>query len=390
MNGNPSAKEAPLWRRALSRAGLCAYRVARALRVRAAARQARRVRRRSRAAGDTIRVAYGHLGFPAAPHRAPPGGGGGVKYLWLEERFPHAFPDCDLVYVVSSSRHPRVDALLDAARRRGVPVVWNQNGAYFPHSYGRDAAARGNSGLASLMRRADYVFYQSDFARSASDHFLGPCACPSEILYNAVNVSRYVAAPRAASRSLTLLAAGSHDDAYRIPLVLDTFAHVRQAIPDARLIVAGRVHERDQKLLRERLARAPERDAIEITGPYTPDAAPALFARGDIFLHAKYCDVCPSVVLEAMAAGLPVVYSATGGTPELVGEGGIGVPGENDWDHHKPPSAEALAEAVLRVARNLQEFSASARARVASRFDLAPWLDRHAAIFSKLIKEAAP
>jgi glycosyltransferase involved in cell wall biosynthesis len=239
------------------------------------------------------------------------------------------------------------------------------------------------------MQRADYVIYQSEFAKSSSDYFLGPCSCPFEVLHNAVHVARYAAAPRTKNRSLTILAAGSHDDAYRIPLVLDTFALVRRAIPDARLIVAGRVHERDQRLIRERIARTSDHGAIEFVGPYSATDAPAIFSRGDIFLHAKYCDVCPSVVLEAMAAGMPIVYSATGGTTELVGDGGVGVPGEIDWDQWKPPAAEALAEAVLRVARNLPEFSASARARVAARFDLAPWLDRHAAIFRRLISGAS-
>ena len=53
---------------------------------------------------------------------------------------------------------------------------------------------------------------------------------------------------------------------------------------------------------------------------------------------------------EAMACGCPVVYSATGGVPELVGEeAGIGVPGPRDWEDVHPPSAEKLAEAVVSV-----------------------------------------
>ena len=46
-------------------------------------------------------------------------------------------------------------------------------------------------------------------------------------------------------------------------------------------------------------------DAVELLGPYTQAEAPALMRRADLLLHTKYNDPCPTVVLEAMASGLP-------------------------------------------------------------------------------------
>jgi len=45
-----------------------------------------------------------------------------------------------------------------------------------------------------------------------------------------------------------------------------------------------------------------------------------LYAVADIFLHPTYNEGFPRVVLEAMAAGLPLVSTDAGGTRELIGE----------------------------------------------------------------------
>ena len=75
------------------------------------------------------------------------------------------------------------------------------------------------------------------------------------------------------------------------------------------------------------------------------------FSTGaDLLLHTQYNDACPGLVLEAMACGLPVVYSASGGTPELVGpEAGLGVAAEQSWEKTYPPDPNKMAGAVLTV-----------------------------------------
>ncbi|HEY2074034.1 MAG TPA: glycosyltransferase, partial [Gaiellaceae bacterium] len=164
-------------------------------------------------------------------------------------------------------------------------------------------------------------------------------------------------------------------------------ALVRREVPDARLVVAGALsfasdgREQAHGMI-ERLGLA---GAVDLAGPYTQAHAPALVRSADVLLHTKYNDPCPTIVLEAMACGLPVVYSASGGTPELVGDdAGIGIEAPLDWEHDHPPDADRLAEAVGVLARDIDARRAAARDR-ALRFDVVPWVERHRAIFERLV-----
>jgi glycosyltransferase involved in cell wall biosynthesis len=95
-------------------------------------------------------------------------------------------------------------------------------------------------------------------------------------------------------------------------------------------------------------------------------------------------DPCPSLVVEAMASGLPVVYAMSGGVPELVGDdAGIGVPHPDGFERDEPPSPDQLANAVTRLLEALPGYAEAARRRAVERFSLDAWLDRHATVIER-------
>jgi glycosyltransferase involved in cell wall biosynthesis len=62
---------------------------------------------------------------------------------------------------------------------------------------------------------------------------------------------------------------------------------------------------------------------IEKVGPLVSEEVATLLRMHDVFIAASRDDPCSNAVLEALACGLPVVYLASGGHPELVGQGGL-------------------------------------------------------------------
>lgn len=344
--------------------------------ARAGARWARLLLSSDRTRGR--RVFYGHDQLPAPEE---PARGGTAKFQRLAQRFPNSPSDFTLLYLGSSWLPRDLRPLLWLARRRGTPVVLNQNGVGYP-AWAGDLVEEVNRPLRRAFAAADHVLYQSEFCRSAADVFLGEPGGSWEVLPNAVDVERFFPPPVPPSGGPVLLLGGDQTQAYRVELALRTLALVRGAHSGARLVVTGRLVAPPDRLLDELGLR----DHVELAGRYSQRDAPALLGRAHVLLHTQMNDSCPSLVLEAMACGVPVVHPASGGTAELVADiGGIGVPHEASWERLVPPAPEALADAVGRVLSDLPRYHEAARSRAVERFALEPWLDRHAALFDELL-----
>jgi glycosyltransferase involved in cell wall biosynthesis len=88
-----------------------------------------------------------------------------------------------------------------------------------------------------------------------------------------------------------------------------------------------------------------------------------------------------------MASGLPVLYSASGGVPEQVGEeAGVGLAVPQTFETSPIPSPSAVAEGMARIIREHQTMRQAARQRAVARFDLTHWLDRHQQVFEQLVR----
>lgn len=125
---------------------------------------------------------------------------------------------------------------------------------------------------------------------------------------------------------------------YDVACVLRAFALVQAQLGHARLVVTG---DGSQRRELEALARRLRLHNVEFVGWVPPARSPKLYAAAEIFLNGSTAgDNIPLSILEAFAAGVPVISTDPGGISELVRPGATGmlVPAGD----HEQMAAQAL------------------------------------------------
>lgn len=138
---------------------------------------------------------------------------------------------------------------------------------------------------------------------------------------------------------------------------------------------------------RSRLERIIDRRRVRLRGWQSPTAMRESFAEYDAFaLASRYmrdgdADGIPVVLLEAAAAGLPIIATNVAGIPELIEDGVTG--------HLCEPTAESVAAAILDVARNYElasHMATRARDRVVQDYDLARSTDKLVSLWESVLQ----
>lgn len=326
------------------------------------------------------------LGFGGVLNDGRPVHGGAVKLLPLRDAFGGDEMNFDILYAVSSSQPEFALDLFRRCRDQGIGIVWNQNGVAYP-AWADGESERFNAPMRRLRAMADHVVYQSRFCQVSAERYLGPSQVPSEILYNPVDLVRFAPVDKDwGNGALKILAAGTHGTRDRVVSVLEMLSLLRRGGVEAVMTVAGKFQWRngEDDFIRE-VHRLSLGSFVRRAARFSQKDAPALYQAHELLVHPKYMDPCPTVVIEAMACGLPVVGSDSGGMPELVTRDcGMLVGAPLDWDHRHTPDGEQLASAVAGIIPNLPTMGVLARKHAEARFAMDRWVEDHRRLFQTL------
>ena len=315
-------------------------------------------------------------------------GGPLVKVKRLSEYFPESRWQYNLVYLLSNATYlsPRA---LDWLRRRSIPIVLNQNGVFYPGWYGGDWQKM-NEKMAVAYHRADFVFWQSEFCKRAADHFLGKRQGAGEVLFNAIDTHhKFRPSKVRVQRPFTFLLTGNIGAhlAYRLKSSIAGLQVALNAGLECRLLIAGSIDNLALLESRKLAQNLGISEQVRFLGAYSQDYAELIYQQADAYVITKYLDPCPNTVIEAMACGLPLLYSASGGIPEQVGpDAGLGMSVPESWvDGAHTPCPETIGAGMLEIAEKATSMGAAARLRAESKFEIAYWIERHQNIFEYLL-----
>jgi len=110
--------------------------------------------------------------------------------------------------------------------------------------------------------------------------------------------------------------------------LIEAFQRLAPDFPDVKLKIVGWYLKTEREQLE---ALAGDSKQIELVRATTPPVALQIISRCLVLVHPSRCEGLPRVVIEGLAAGVPVIGSDIGGIPDLIhqGENGFVVPGGN-------------------------------------------------------------
>ena len=269
--------------------------------------------------------------------------------------------------------------------------------------------------VARRLSKVDMIVGCSDFITGKIRRRFPQFASRCHTLYNGVDVDRFT--PKAGTQEAhagkkQLLYVGRLSPEKGLHVLIDAFEKVSLQYPEAELKIVGRdgsqpmewlsalgdplVDPKTTELgsfypgsyvahLKQRiLPRFSSR--ISFTGYIPHSELAAHYARADVLVSPSLSEAMPMTPIEAMAAGVAVVATSVGGTPESVEHGKTGL-------LVQPGDASALAEAILALFDDdglRQRLGACGRRRVLEQFTWERIVDRYRTLCALALHESIP
>jgi glycosyltransferase involved in cell wall biosynthesis len=289
----------------------------------------------------------------------------GTFTSWLDR---HGIPytaDPDAEYDIFFANSWAVDyGVVRRAKRTHPSIIVAHRVDGSAVDYGGNPDADRDQARVNLL--ADVTVFQSEYSRHSTRQKFPVVAQDGPVIYNPVDLERFrptgprltlpEGSPRVACASWSV---NRRKGTWQI-------AEIAAAHPEVLFVLCGRFDG------------GVDRDNIIRLGQLDRDGMASALRSCDVFLNLSENDPCPNVVIEALASGLPVLYKASGGVPELVGDCGVAL------------EPDGFAPALDRLLASREPLSLAARRRAETRFAPDVIFPGYLAAFSGTTRRAEP
>ena len=227
-------------------------------------------------------------------------------FLW---ELCHALLRREVVHLLAASHWYfvlRVAPTVFLSRYFGRRVILNYRGGEAPTFF---ASYRWL--VLPVLRRVDQIVVPSAYLqRVFADHGFS-----ASIIANFVDLRRFRFRQREALTP-NLLVNRSLEPLYNVRMAIEAFAIIKSKYPAARLEVVGAGSE--EVTLKDWVVKAGVPNVC-FHGAVPNESMPGYLEKADVILNPSNADNMPISLLEAFAAGVPVVTTNVGGIPDMVG-----------------------------------------------------------------------
>ena len=314
------------------------------------------------------------LGLNRTPMRRAPGPADLPAMLHVMRRI--AASNADVVHGHGAKGGAYVRAALNTGRAVRVYTPHGGSLHYDPHTL----AGRLFLGTEKLlMRRGDVYIFESAYSADVFRNKVGTPAGLTRVVHNGVSEAEFVPVePRADASDLLFIGELRHLKG--VDLLIEAMAILRDRGRALTATLVGAGPDRGQ--FEAEVARRGLQNAIQFAGAMPARQA---FTRGRLLVIPSRAESLPYIVLEAAAAGTPMITTRVGGIPEIFSsQSNLLVP---------PDDAQSLAEAIAdRLDRPGDTAGATAalRERVAQAFSLDSMVDGVLSAYGEAIAAKEP
>jgi glycosyltransferase involved in cell wall biosynthesis len=320
------------------------------------------------------------FGFPRNPF------GPRVRTTRLIDIFGNYVFRPNILYVQSGWSREELKAALLLRKKINIPIVFNQNGLYYPAWYNGNWQEN-NELLVEVQKNSYWIIFQSNYCKLSQHELTGYLPTNYSVIHNSMSCSLN----KITKISTKIVCVINHNLDLNCRHIFEPLLaawdiliqKLKHNAPTLRIIgdLDPMIKDEWYVMLQKKMNYLKELNLLQRYTSYNHKSWSSVLDDADIALHLRDKDACPNAVIERMSVGLPHIYINSGGTPELIDDAGIMLNVEKGWDKYNSVNEEELADAVIRAINLKDSLGLKAHERYKSNFNWDKYVKAHKDIF---------